>query len=332
MKFGLCKAVVRWLAACALALAAAGAATSGVRAQPKYPDRPVRIVVPFAAGGLGDIAARLVAEKLSEKFGERFFVDNQPGAGGISAARAVLSGEADGYILAFITNATAISVALFNRLPYDPIKQFVPISGIGFFSLDFVTDASSPFRSLGDFLKAARDNPGAFNLGSVVVGSTQNLTAQLLKSMSGADFVIVPFRATPDEVVALLRGDLQIAVDFYAALKPSLEGGKIRALATTAPLRSPELPDVPTVQESGVPNFDVTSWNALYAAAGTPAAVIDTLNHALQNILADPEFERRALGLGIDPRPSTPAEVDARMRSDIEKWARVIADAHIPKQ
>jgi tripartite-type tricarboxylate transporter receptor subunit TctC len=331
MKMPLRRPILRWLVAGSVALTIGGGIPAAA-AQDKYPDHPVRIVVPFAAGGLGDIAARLVGDKLSEKFGERFFVDNQPGAGGINAARAVLAGGDDGYTVAFITNATAISAAIFNHLPYDPIKDFVPISGIGFFDLDFVTEASSPFRSLGDFLKAAKERPGTLNLGSTVVGSTQNLTAQLLKAASGADIVLVPFRATPDEVVALLRGDIQLAVDFYAALRPSIDGGKVRAIATSGRKRSPELPDVPTVAESGVPGFDVTSWNALYAPAGTPAAVVDTLNKVLQDALSEPEFRKRALDLGIDPTPWSPAEVDARMRADIVKWAKVIADAHIPKQ
>jgi len=208
----------------------------------------------------------------------------------------------------------------------------VPISAVGYFDCDFVTDAAGPYRNLGDFLKVARDKPGTLNLGSIVVGSTQNLTAQLFKSMSGTDIVIVPFRTTPDMVVALLRGDIQLGVDFYAPLKPTIEGGKALAVATSGPQRSPELPDVPTAQEAGVPNFDVRSWNSLYAPAGTPPAVIDTLNKALQEVLADPELKKRALDLGIDAKASTPAEINARMRADIDKWSEVIADAHIPKQ
>jgi tripartite-type tricarboxylate transporter receptor subunit TctC len=314
------------------AIVALSMATADARAQSKYPDHPVRVVVAFAAGGVADITARLVADKLSEKLGQRFYIDNQPGAGGISAAHSALGGGADGYTLAFFTNGTAISVALFNHLPFDPLKDFVPISAIGYFDCDFVTAADSPYHTLGDFLKEARAKPGTLNLGSIVVGSTQNLTAQLFKSMSGTDIVIVPFRTTPDEVVALLRGDIQMGVDFYAALKSGLDGGKMQALASSAPQRSPELPNVPSVQEGGVPNFDVTSWNALYAPAGTPDDVIATLNKALQEILADPELKKRALDLGIDAKASTPAEIGARMRSDVEKWSQVIAQAAIPKQ
>jgi tripartite-type tricarboxylate transporter receptor subunit TctC len=316
----------------ALALAAITAMAVCATAQAAYPDRPVRVILPFGPGGVADITARLVAQKLSEKLGQNFVIENMPGAGGIAAARAVLSAPTDGYTLAFFTNGTAISVPLFQNLPFDPLKQFVPISALGYFGLVFATAANSDFHTFGDMLKAAHDKPGAINLGSIVVGSTQNLTAELFKSMSGADIVIVPFRTSPDELVALLRGDIQMEVEFYAALKPSLQNGQARALATSGPQRSPELPDIPTVAQSGVANFDVTSWNALYAAAGTPPDIIDKLNGALHEVLADPAVKKAALDLGIDAKASTSAEIDARMRSDIAKWTKVIAGAHIPQQ
>ena len=193
-----------------------------------------------------------------------------------------------------------------------------------------MVNASSPFQTLGDFLKAASEKPGTLNVGTVNVGSTQNLTAELFKSMAGIDVVIVPFRGSPDVVVALLRNDIQMAIDFYAALKPTLDGGKARALATSGPQRSPELPDVPTVQEGGVAGFDVTAWNGLYAPAGTPDAIVETLNKALHEVLADPDLKKRALDLGIDAKASTPAELDARLRGDIEKWGKVIARPAFP--
>jgi tripartite-type tricarboxylate transporter receptor subunit TctC len=328
--------------ALSLALAAMGFAAmvvtamivmaDGASAQTNYPDRPVRVILPFGPGGVADITARLVAEKLSQKLGQNFVIENTPGAGGIAAARTVLSAPADGYTLAFFSNGTAISVPLFETLPFDPVKQFTPVSALGYFNLVFVTAANSDLKTFGDALKTAHDKPGTLNLGSITVGSTQNLTAQLFRSMSGADIVIVPFRTSPDELVALLRGDIQIEVEFYAALKPSLQSGQVRALATSGPKRSPELPDVPTVREAGVANFDVTSWNALYAPAGTPPAVIAKLNAAMRDVLADPDLKQRALDLGIEAKASTPAEMDARMRSEIDKWAKVIETAHIPKQ
>ncbi len=324
----------RFAQACAvflIALTAAGFATGAARAQAKYPDHPVRVILPFGAGGVADVTARLVAEALSNKLGQNFVVENMPGAGGIAAARAALSG-AEGYTLALLTNGTAISVPLFNHLPFDPLKQFVPISTIGYFTADFMVSASSPYQTLGDFLKAAREKPGTINVGTINVGSTQNLTAELFKSMAGVNVVIVPFRGSPDVAVALLRNDVQMDIDFYAALKPTLEGGKARVIATSGAQRSPELPNVPTVQEGGVAKFEVTAWNGLYAPVGTPDAVLTTLNKALHDVLADPVLKKRALDLGIDARASTPAELDARLRGDIEKWGKVIEAAHIPKQ
>lgn len=316
----------------ALAFSVAGIAAGSVHAQAKYPDRPVRVILPFAAGGVADITARLVAEGLGNKLGQNFIIENNPGAGGIAAARAALSGDKDGYTLTLLTNGTAISVPLFEHLPFDPLKDFVPISIFGTFETDFVVASSSNYKTLGDILSAARTKPGTLNIGTVNVGSTQNLTAELFKSLANVDVVIVPFRSTPEVVIALLRGDVQMGIDFYAPLKPSLDSGQARAIATGGTTRSVSLPNIPTVQEAGVPGFEVTAWNGLYAPAGTPKAVIDTLNATLHDVLADPALKKRALELGIDAKASTPAELDARMRSDIAKWGSVIEHAHIPKQ
>lgn len=328
--------VTRRTAVLSIAAASAGAGLtirpSIGRAQANYPDRPVRVILPFAAGGVADITARLVAQGLSEKLGQNFVIENMPGAGGIGAVRAALAGGSDGYTLALLTNGNAISVPLFEHLPFDLLKDFVPISLIGSFETVFVTRTDGPYQTLGDFLKAARDKPGTLNIGTVNVGSTQNLTAELFKSMAGVDIVIVPFRGTPEVVVALLRDDVQMAIDFYAALKPSLDNGKARAVATGGPTRSLALPDIPTVQEGGVAGFDVTAWNGLYAPTGTPADILAKLNAALHEVLANPDLKKRALDLGIDAKASTPEELDARMRGDIKKWGDVIARANIPKQ
>jgi tripartite-type tricarboxylate transporter receptor subunit TctC len=315
-----------------LAAAATAVAAAPVRAQAKYPSRPVRMILPFGAGGVADVCARLVCEALGDKLGQRFVIENNPGAGGITAARAALSGGKDGYTLILLSNGTSTAVPLFSHLPYDPLKDFVPISTMGYFSCVFMVNAASPFQTLGDLLKADREKPGTVNVGTITVGGTQNLTAHLFNSTAGAHLVVVPFRTSPDIVVGLLRNDVQLDIDFYAALKPTLEGGKGRAIATSGPQRSPELPNVPTVQEAGVAGFDVVAWNGVYAPTGTPQDVIDTLNKALHEVLAEPDLKKRALDLGIDIRASTPAELDQRMRSDIVKWSKVIADAHIPKQ
>jgi tripartite-type tricarboxylate transporter receptor subunit TctC len=309
---------------------------SGLRtvalAQSGYPTRPVRFILPFAAGGVADVTARIVSEKLGDKLGQRVVVENVGGAGGIAAARAALAGGNDGHTVTLLTNGTAISVPLFKSLPFDPFKDFTPVSTIGLFECVFVANAGSDFKTLADFVKAAKAKPGALNIGTIVVGSTQNLSAELFKSTAGIDFQIVPFRTTPEATVALLRNDIQLVVDFPAALKAGLADGKLRPLASTGPKRSASMPDVPTVQQSGVAGYEVTSWNAMYVPAGTPSAVVETLNRALREILADEETKKRMLALGIEAHASSPAETTARMKADIEKWAKVIAQAKIPRQ
>jgi len=316
----------------ALPAAAALGAPFVARAQEKYPSRPVTIVLPFGAGGVADVTSRLAAEKLGERLGQRFVIENRPGAGGITAARTVLSAKPDGYTLGLVTNGTAISVALFKSLPFDPVKQFEMISQMGTFELVIVTGADSPYKTLGDFVKAAKEQPGKLNVGTITVGGTQNLAAELLKIAADVKFQIIPHRTTPDVTVALLRNDVQLAIDFPAALRGVLSDSKARALATTGPKRSPAMPNVPTVQEGGIPSYEVVSWNGFFAPAGTPKEVIDTLNAALREILSDPEVKKRYSALGIEAAPSSPAELKERLVSDIKKWSDVIAKAGIPKQ
>jgi tripartite-type tricarboxylate transporter receptor subunit TctC len=314
----------------ALLLAAALSSVAG--AEVKYPERPVRIIVPFGPGGVADITTRLVGEKLGAKLGQRFVVENMPGAGGIAAARAALSAPADGYTITLLTNGTAISVPLFKSLPFNPLKDFVPISSVGYFDCVFATNAASDLKTMGDFLKAAREKPGTLNLGTVNVGSTQNLSAELLKSLAGVNFVIIPFRTTPEAIIALLRNDIQMIVDFPAALQAGLSDHKLRPVAATGPVSAKSIGGVPTVAEAGVPGYEVKSWNALYAPAATPKEFVWILNGALREVLVDPEIKRRGAELGIDTKAGSPAEVDAQMRGDIDKWAKVIAEANIPKQ
>jgi tripartite-type tricarboxylate transporter receptor subunit TctC len=297
-----------------------------------YPDRPVRIVLPFAAGGVADITARITAEALGNQLGQRFIVENVPGAGGIAAARAATSAPADGYTLAMLTNGTAISVPLFKALPFNPEKDFMPISSLGYFDFIVGANATSTYKSIPDIVKYARENPGKLNVGTINVGSSQNLSAELLKTAAGIDFTIVPFRGSPEVVVALLRDDIQVMIDNYVAMRPSLLDRKILAVATTGQTRSPVLPDVPTVEQGGVKDYDVLSWNALFAPAGTPPAVIQTLNQALRKVLTDPAVKQKMLDLGIEAKASTPEEIAARLKGDIEKWGKVIERANIPKQ
>ena len=241
--------------ALAASAAAAGMSPISARAQQNYPNRPVRFVLPFAAAGVADITARLAAEKLGDKLGQRFVVENQPGPGGIAAARAVLSQAPDGYTIGLVTNGTSISAAIYKALPFDPVKEFATISTIGAFDLVFATNMESELKTLGDFIKGARAQPGTLNVGTINVGGTQNLAAELLKASAALNFQIIPYRGTPDVIVAVMRNDVQLMVDFYAPMKATLLDKKIRAVATTGKERSPFFADVPTVAEAGVPGF-----------------------------------------------------------------------------
>jgi tripartite-type tricarboxylate transporter receptor subunit TctC len=325
------RATRRALVAGAL-LAGAAAPTWPAAADVKYPERPIRIIVPFGAGGVADLTTRLVVDRLGQKLGQRFLVENMPGPGGTAAARATLQAHPDGYTITMFTSSTAISVPLFKKLGFDPLKEFVPISSIGFFDPVFVANPGSDFKTMADFLKAAHDKPGTLNVGTINVGSVQHLSAELLKSMSGANFVIIPFRAPPESVQALLRNDIQMVVDFPTALHAALAEHKLRPVAATGPVSARALGGIPTVAEAGVAGYEVESWNALYAPAGMAAEYVEVLNGALQEVLADPEIKRRVAELGIETRGGTPAEADARMHGDIAKWARVIAHANVPQQ
>jgi tripartite-type tricarboxylate transporter receptor subunit TctC len=301
-------------------------------AQAKYPDKPVRIVVPFGPGGVADITARIIAEKLGDRLGQRFYVENQPGAGGIVAARSVISSPPDGATLALLSNGTAVSVSLFKKLPFDPLKDFVPISSLGYFDFIFATSGSSPFRTLADFVAAAKAKPGTLNVGTINVGSTQNLSAELFKTAAGIDFTIIPYRSTPEIQVALLQGDVALMIDSFSSMKGNLADGKLKALASSGGRRSEATPELATVGESGVAGYDVVSWNALFAPAGTPPEVVKVLNDALREILADAEVKKKLIELGIEAKASTPEEISGRLKADIEKWGQVIDKAGIQKQ
>jgi tripartite-type tricarboxylate transporter receptor subunit TctC len=300
--------------------------------QARYPDKPIRLIVPFGPGGLADVTSRVVGERVGALLGQQVVIVNQPGAGGVAAARAALGSAADGYTLVLFTNGTAISVPLVKDLGYDPLTQFQPVSSLGFFDFLLLASAEGPHKSLADLLAAAKARPGALNIGTINVGSTQNLTANLFKSTVGVDMTIVPFRTTPDAVTALLRKDVDLVIDGYVAAKSLMQEGKLKALATSGLARFAGLPDIPTVAESGVPGFDVTSWNAVYAPTGTPAAAIETLNGAIQTALSDPGVRQRLLDLGIDPKGGSPAAIDARLKVDIARWGDVIRRAGIQQQ
>jgi tripartite-type tricarboxylate transporter receptor subunit TctC len=321
----------RMLAA-AIALGASLLSFAGSASAQKYPSRPIRVMLPFAAGSVSDVTLRILADQLGLRLSTSVVVENQPRAGGTTAALAAKTASPDGYTLVTFSSSTAISVSLLKALPYDPVGDFMPISGISTFANIIAVNSASKHRSLGDLLAAAREKPGALNVGTTTVGSTNNLAAHLLKSMTGLDFVIVPFRTPGELLTAVLRNDVDAIIQSYGALKAAVESNQIRALGSTTPKRAAYAPDVPTVDEAGVKGFDVVTWNGAFAPAGTPPEVIGTLNRELRAALADPELVKRYTELGLEPLPTTPDELSGRLRAEIAKWGSVISKAGIERQ
>jgi tripartite-type tricarboxylate transporter receptor subunit TctC len=320
------------LAALPLAIAGFVAAAAPAFAQDKYPSRPIRIVLPFAAGSVSDVTLRIMADKLGTRLNTSIIVDNQPRAGGTTAAAAALSSARDGYTLVTFSSSTAISVSLLKSLPYDPVADFVPVSGLSTFANIIAVNANSKYSTLPKLLQAAFDTPGMLNIGTTTVGSTNHLAATLLKSMSGLNFVIVPFRTPGDLVTAVLRNDVDAIVQSYGALKSAIEGKQITAVGSTTPARAPYAPDVPTVDESGVKGFDVVTWNGIFAPAGTPPDVLETLTREINAVLADPDLKKRYAELGLEPLPTGPAALGGLLKNEVRKWGRVIKDAGIEQQ
>jgi len=318
--------------AASLALIFLGVLGGDAEAAGDYPQRPVRIYVPYGPGGAGDLTIRLVADKLSQDLKQPFIIENRPGAGGIAAMRSVLDAPADGYTLGEMGNGQTISMSLFESLPYDVLKDFTQISIAANFEMLLAVPPSSPYKSLNDLIEAARKTPGRLNLGAINPGSTQNLSTYLFQQVSGAQFTIVTYRTTPDLVTALLRGDVDLGFDYFAGFGPTIGQDKLRIIATSGEERDPLLKDVPTAKESGLPDYVVTSWNGVAARAGIPADVVSTLSSAIKRAVAAPDLQERAMRIGLEARASTPAEMHDRMAKDIAKWRDVIEKAGIPKQ
>lgn len=308
-------------------LLAAGLGAAGLaRAQGSYPTQPVRVVVPFGPGGLADISSRLAAQKLADRLGQQVVVENKPGAGGIVAAQSVLGAPRDGHTLILFSNGTAISKTLL-KLPFDPQADFVPVSSMAYFDLNLLVAKDSPFQDLRSLLAEGRKRPLTF--GSINPGSTQHLSAELFKAVAKANATVVPFKTSPEVQTALQRGDVDLGFESYAALRGGIDGGVLRALATTGPTRTPWLPAVPTVREAGVAGYEVTGWNAFYAPRGTPEGALSVLGAALRDVIAQPELHKRLQDLGVVPRASTSQEMAAVFERDRRKWAQVIEQARI---
>ena len=315
--------------AVSLAVALLGAAPAAAQA---WPQKPIRLVVGFAPGGVADITARVVAQKLAEQLGAQVVVDNRPSAGGIVAADAVAKAPPDGYTLLLLTNGNAVSASMFTSLPYDTLNDFAPVSLLGTFDVAVVASAEAKLDSMGALMAYAKANPGKLNIGTINVGSTQHLSAEMFRSMAGVDATVVPFKGSPAVITALRANDVQVAFEMLAPVIPQAKSGAVRILAVTSEKRHPSLPDVPTVAESGVPGYAASSWNAIAAPAKTPPAIVERLQQETARVLAMPEVRDKLAAAGVTARASTPDELKRLLVSDVAKWRRVIEQAKIEKQ
>jgi tripartite-type tricarboxylate transporter receptor subunit TctC len=310
-----------------------GALLPGLHAQPAaFPAKALRIVVPFAAGGVGDLTARAVATGLAGRLGQPVVIDNRPGAGGVVAADTVARAEPDGHTLFLMSNGTAVTAGLFKTLPYDTLADFTPISTLGTFDIAVLVPADSPHRTLAQLLAHARAHPGQLNIGSINMGSTQHLAAELFKSSAAIDAQVVPFNGTPALITALRGRQVDAGVEILGPALPQVRAGALRVLAVTGEQRSAVLPDVPTAVESGVQGFVASSWNALAVPAHTPRPVVDRLQRELVAVLAIPAVQQQLRALNVEPRASTSQQAAALLKADIERWRTVIERAGIPRQ
>ena len=318
----------------ALAGMAGALVTPWLAAQGRWPAKPIRIVVPFGAGGVADLTARAVGQKLGEQLGQAIVIDNRPGAGGVTAGNVVAQAEPDGYTLLLVSNGTAVSEGLFQKLPFDAQMDFAPISLLGTFDIALVVPQESRLRTLADLLAHAKAHPGKLNIATVAVGSTQNLAAELFKTTAGIDAQVVPFNGTPAVITALRGGSVDAAVEILAPVKSQIAAKALRALATFGEKRPTGLPEVPTAAEAGGPlaGLRIASWNGLAAPARTPAPVLLRLNAELKKALATPELKKKLADLNVDARWSTPEDLANLLSSEIRRWSDVIAREKIPRQ
>ena len=317
------------------ALAAmAGFSTLPAFAQGNWPTgKPITYLVPFAAGGTTDVLGRLIGQKLGTALGTTIVVDNKPGAGGSVGSEVGSRAAPDGYTLVGGTvSSHAINVSLYPKIGYDPIKSFVPITLIGTNPLVLVVNQASPYKTLKDVIEASKGKSGGLSSASAGTGTSQHLSLELLAFRSGVKFTHVPYKGSGPAIQDVIGGQVDMMFDTSVVAAPHVQSGKLRAIAVTSASRLASMPDVPTVAESGLPglaNFEVLSWQAIFAPAGTPAPIVDRLHKEIGRILAEPEMQGKLKGFGMEPATMTTAQVAAFQRAEVAKWAQVIKAANI---
>jgi tripartite-type tricarboxylate transporter receptor subunit TctC len=303
---------------------------TGAPAQPAaevYPAKPIRFILPFPPGGGTDILGRVIAERLTVNLGQPVVIENRGGAGGNVGAEAAAKSAPDGYTIVLAAPSLAISPSLYSKLNYDPVKDLAPISLVGTVPNVLITYPSLPAQNLAEFIALAKTKPGAMNFGSGGSGTSNHLAGELFNIVAGVKLVHVPYKGVNLAMNDVLGGQIQLVVIGIPAAQPHIRAGRLRALAVIAPQRSPALPEVPTVAEAGLPNFEVTTWYGVLAPAGTPRPVIARLNAELVRVMHAPDLKERFAATGTEPRTSTPEEFADYIQQEIAKWGRVVREA-----
>lgn len=307
------------------------AISAAAHAQPagNYPTRPVRMLIPFSPGGATDVPGRIVAQKLSERLGHQVVVDNRPGAGGVLATEVVATAQPDGYTILMTGTPFVISPAIYKKLPFHPLRDFVPVMQFGSAPNTLVVHPSLPAKSVQELMQLVRAQPGKIDWASSGTGGAQHLFGALFTSMAKIDMTHVPYKGSGPATTDLLGGQVKVGFPGIAIALPHHKTGRLRILAVTSAKRSPQAPEVPSLAESGVPGYDATLWLGIVAPRGTPAAVIAKLNSEITSVLQAPDLRQQFANTGTDPVATTPAEFGALLKIEVEKWARVVRDAGI---
>jgi tripartite-type tricarboxylate transporter receptor subunit TctC len=292
----------------------------------------ITLIVPFAPGGIADLTARAVGKEMSASLAQPIVVDNKPSAGAIVGSQQVARAAPDGLTLLLMSNANAVSAGLFRKLPFDALNDFAPITTLGFFDLALFVAGDSPLKTVAQLLTRARAQPGKVTIGTIAAGSTQHLAAEYFKSLAAIDAVIVPYKGTPAVITALRSGEIDVGFEILGPMLGQVQGKVLRALVVTSDRRFAALPDVPTVKESGLPSYNVASWNALAAPAKTPRAVIDRLQRAALQALAMPSVQAQLQALGVRAQGGTPEQMRQLLADEIKRWSEVIGQANIERQ
>jgi len=312
------------------ALAAFAATLAGKVSAQAYPTRPIRLVVPSTAGGgVTDIMARLVGQKLSMTLGQQVVIDNRPGASGILGAEVVAKAPADGYTLLIANVSLIVNPYLFARMPYDPLSDFMPVTMVNTAPQQLVVHPSVPATTVAELVAYAKGRPGQLNYGSGGVGSTPFLAAELFKSITGIDVLHVPYKGGGAAIAELLGGQLTFMIENVPGTMPHVKAGRLRALAITSTQRSQLAPDLPTMVEAGVPGYEMSAWNAIFAPRGTPPEAVARLNAELVRVLHAPEMKEQCAALGAEPIGNTPDELAAFLKADKARWGRIIQERGI---